>query len=171
MINSVILTGRITANIELRKTDSGVSYVFFTLAVNRRFSNKNSENERQQTTDFVPCVAWRQTADLMEKYLKKGSLIGVEGRIQVYTQQKDGSYDTRTSVQVSNITFLESREQSQNRDNNYSYDDNSSKMTFSNESSFNQNEVTNSSNNNFSKSNNNNDEIDESDINLEELKF
>ncbi len=106
MINKVILTGRITQEVELRRTNDGTPYVLFTLAVARR---------GQDQTDFVQCTAWRQTAEMMNQYLGKGSLIGVEGSLQVFTQKKEGNYETRTSVQVANITFLESREQAEAR--------------------------------------------------------
>ncbi|PXX73402.1 single-stranded DNA-binding protein [Dielma fastidiosa] len=77
MINRVVLVGRITKDPELRKTQSGLSTVSFTLAVNRRVSK-----DQEQQADFINCVAWRQTADYMANYVKKGTLLGVEGRIQ-----------------------------------------------------------------------------------------
>ena len=87
MINKVILVGRITKDPELRKTSSGISTVSFTLACNRRFSN----SQGGQDADFINCVAWRQSADFMANYVKKGSLLGVEGRIQTrnYKDQSD----------------------------------------------------------------------------------
>lgn len=178
MINKVILTGRLTDNIGLRKTNDGTSYAFFTLAVNRRNGNNNG-------TDFIFCTAWRQTAELMQNYLKKGSLIGVEGRLQVFTQNKDGNFVTRTTVNVATITFLETKTQSQDRqnseNNNYSSNEN---MTFDNDNSFNENtnnnidEINNksvadesSTNSNSSSFNNDIDEIDAEDIDLDEIKF
>ncbi len=77
MINRTVLCGRITKDPELRKTQSGLSTVSFTLAVNRR-----GAKDQQQQADFINCVAWRQTADYMANYVKKGALLGVEGRIQ-----------------------------------------------------------------------------------------
>ena len=77
MINRVVLVGRITKDPELRKTQSGLSTVSFTVACNRRVSK-----DQQQQADFINCVAWRQTADYMANYVKKGALLGVEGRIQ-----------------------------------------------------------------------------------------
>lgn len=108
MLNKVILTGRITADIELRKTNSDIPYTYFTLAVNRPSNNDQ--------TDFISCVAWRGTAELMNNYLKKGSLIAVEGRLEVYRTQSEGSYETRTNVNVQSITFLETRTQSYSRE-------------------------------------------------------
>lgn len=104
MINKVVLTGRLTSDIELRRTNDGIVYAYFTLAVNRI-----SRNE----TDFISCVAWRSSAELMSKYLKKGSLVGVEGRLEVYRLNQNDGYQTRTNVNVSQVYFLESRQQSQ----------------------------------------------------------
>lgn len=78
MINHVILVGRITKDPELRKTQSGLSTVSFTVACNRRFTSQGQELQ----ADFINCVAWRQTADYMANYVKKGALLGVEGRMQ-----------------------------------------------------------------------------------------
>lgn len=78
MINRVVLVGRITKDPELRKTQSGLSTVSFTVACNRRFSGQ----DQQLQADFINCVTWRQTADYMANYVKKGALLGVEGRIQ-----------------------------------------------------------------------------------------
>ena len=78
MINRVVLVGRITKDPELRKTQSGLSTVSFTVACTRRFTSQGQEPQ----ADFINCVAWRQTADYMANYVKKGALLGVEGRIQ-----------------------------------------------------------------------------------------
>ncbi len=162
MINKVILTGRITQDIELRRTNDGTPYVFFTVAVNRR---------QQDQTDFIACTAWRQTAEMMNQYLNKGSLIGIEGSLQVFSQQKDGKYETRTSVQVSNITFLETKaqadartaEQNVNASSNYQQP-----MTFSDQPRFDQSETTPANQQEvFGKA----EEVNSSDINLEEIKF
>ena len=83
MINRVVLVGRITKDPELRKTQSGLSTVSFTVACNRRFTSQGQE----QQDDFINCVAWRQTADYMANYVKKGALLGVEGRIQTRIYQ------------------------------------------------------------------------------------
>lgn len=78
MINRVVLVGRITAEPVARKSQSGTTFVNFNLAVNRRFSGPNQE----QQTDFINCVAFGKPAEFMEMYVKKGYLLGVEGRIQ-----------------------------------------------------------------------------------------
>ncbi|WP_305153363.1 single-stranded DNA-binding protein [uncultured Dubosiella sp.] len=103
MINSVILVGRLTKDPELRKTQSGTSVCAFTLAVNRK-----SQAQGQPDADFIGCVAWNKTAELMEEWLHKGSLIGVEGRIQ--TRNYDNQQGQRvyiTEVLVGSVTFLE----------------------------------------------------------------
>lgn len=142
MINKVILTGRLAKDVELKRTNEGTPYVFFTIAVNRR---------QQDQTDFISCTAWRGTAEMIAQYLNKGALIGVEGSLQVYSQQKDGQYETRTTVQVSNVTFLESRAQAQARtvEQNLNPETTSSEPTSSE-----MNQV-----------------IEENPINLEEIKF
>lgn len=103
MINQVVLIGRLVRDVELRKTTSGKSTVTFSLAVNRM-----KAGESGQDVDFITCVAWNKTAENMEKYLKKGSLIGVEGRIQ--TRSYNNQYGNRvyvTEVMTESIQFLE----------------------------------------------------------------
>lgn len=102
MINTVVLTGRITRDIELRRTTSGKTCTSFTLAVNRN----------REETDFINCVAWNQEAESLEKYTKKGSLIGIEGRIQTRSyNDKNGKKVYITEVLVRNKTFLEKLDQ------------------------------------------------------------
>ena len=115
-MNRVILTGRITKDIELKSTSQGVYYTFFTLAVNRAYS-KNQE----VSADFINCVAWRDQAELMGKYLNKGSLIGIEGKIQVRKVESE-QFGTRyiTEVVCDRIEFLESKSESEARRNNSS---------------------------------------------------
>ncbi len=79
MINNVVLVGRLTKDIELRKTSSNISTCTFTLACNRKFSS--NANNGQPTADFINCVAWRQSADFLAQYASKGAIVGVEGRI------------------------------------------------------------------------------------------
>ena len=109
MINRVILTGRLTRDIELRRTQSGRSVASFSLAVDRAF-----KREGQAEADFINCVAWGRNAEIMAQYLHKGSLIGVDGRIQ--TRSYDNQQGQRvyvTEVVCENFTFLESKSQSQ----------------------------------------------------------
>ena len=105
MINRVVLTGRLTRDIELRRTQSGAAVASFTLAVDRSF-----KREGQPEADFINCVAWNRSAETMAQYLHKGSLIGVDGRIQ--TRNYDNQQGQRvyvTEVNVQNFHFLESK--------------------------------------------------------------
>ncbi len=162
MINRVILTGRLTRDVELRRTNDGTPFTFFTVAVNRR----NGDN-----TDFISCVAWRQTAELMQQYLNKGALIGIEGRLEVFTQQNNGEYVTRTNVQVTNITFLERKSDSASTEkSNTNNSANEQSMTFAGETNIDQTQTTpvnNSGDVEFGKA----EEVNANDINLEEIKF
>nr|UWD73239.1 MAG: Single-strand binding protein family protein [Bacteriophage sp.] len=105
MINNVVLVGRLTAAPDLRKTPSNVSALQGTLAVNRNFKNQNEERE----ADFINFQAWRGTADIIAEYCGKGSLIGITGRIQVRSYEKDGQRRYVTEVVAENVTLLESR--------------------------------------------------------------
>lgn len=108
MFNLVVLTGRLTADPELKSTPSGVAVTSFSIAVNRRY---RSGEETQ--ADFINIVAWRQTAEFITKYFKKGSLIGIEGSIQTrrYTD-KDGKNRTAFEVIANNVQFVESKRDS-----------------------------------------------------------
>lgn len=105
MFNIVILTGRLTANPELKTTTSGISVTSFSVAVARRY---RSGEEPQ--TDFINVVAWRQTAEFITKYFTKGSMIGIEGSIQTrrYTD-KNGNNRTAFEVVANNVQFVESK--------------------------------------------------------------
>lgn len=109
MINRTILVGRLTKDIDLRKTPNGASVVQFTLAVNRR-----SKQQGQPDADFISCVAWNKVADLMHQYLKKGALIGLEGRIQTRNyDDKDGKTVYVTEVIADSVQFLETKKENQ----------------------------------------------------------
>jgi single-strand DNA-binding protein len=95
MINRVVLVGRITRDPELQQTTGGVSYVRFSLACDRPFKNQNGD----KTTDFINCIAWRNQAEFLKNYVKKGNMIGVEGRIQMTTYQ-DQNGNNRQSFDV-----------------------------------------------------------------------
>lgn len=111
MINNVILTGRLTKNLELRQTSTGKSMTYFNLAVNRNFKNEQGE----QTADFINCVAFGKQAENMTRFLTQGSLIAVEGRISTRNfQGNDGKTVYVTEVVVGNVTFLESKKQQGN---------------------------------------------------------
>ncbi len=106
MINNVVLTGRVTKDIELKVTPTGKSVCSFSLAVNRKFVQ---DGERQ--ADFINCQLWGKTAETLEKYGKKGMLIGVEGRLQTrnYTNQQ-GQTVYVTEVVAESFTFLEKKQ-------------------------------------------------------------
>lgn len=105
MINSVILTGRFTADPELKTTASGISVTSFRVAVNRP-----KRKDEEQQTDFITVVAWRQTAELITKHFRKGNLIGIEGSIQTRKyEDKDGNRRTVFEVVADRIHFLEAK--------------------------------------------------------------
>lgn len=105
MINNVVLVGRLTKDVELKKTASGISYTNFTLAVNRSFKNEQGETE----ADFINCVVWRNQAENLCKYMRKGSQIGVEGRIQTRSYETEEGMRYITEVVANSITFLENK--------------------------------------------------------------
>ena len=106
MFNIVALTGRLTADPELKTTQSGLSVTSFSIAVDRR-------SGEERLTDFINIVAWRQQAELVAKYFKKGNLIGIQGSIQTrkYTD-KNGNNRTAFEVVANNIQFVESKRDS-----------------------------------------------------------
>ena len=105
MFNLVVLTGRLTADPELKTTPNGYSVTTFSIAVNRRYR----AGEVSQA-DFINIVAWRQTAEFVTRYFKKGSMIGIEGSIQTrkYTD-KNGNNRTAFEVVANNVQFVESK--------------------------------------------------------------
>lgn len=105
MINNVTLVGRLVAPPDLRKTPNNVSSLQGTLAVNRNFKNENGDRE----ADFINFQAWRGTADVIAQYCSKGSLIGLTGRIQVRSYEKDGQRRYVTEVVAESVALLESR--------------------------------------------------------------
>ena len=107
-MNKVNLIGRLTAQAELRYNNSNIAFTRFTLAVNRNFTNANGERE----ADFIGCVAWRKTAELICEHFNKGSEIGLSGRIQTGSYDKeDGSKVYTTDVIVEEITFIGSKKE------------------------------------------------------------
>jgi single-strand DNA-binding protein len=104
MMNRVVLVGRLTKDPDLRYTPNGVPVATFTLAVNRTFSNQQGEKE----ADFINCVIWRRPAENVANFLKKGSLAGVDGRIQTRTYEgQDGKRVYVTEVVADSVQFLE----------------------------------------------------------------
>ncbi len=105
MFNLVVLTGRLTADPELKTTPNGIPVTTFSIAVNR-----NYRAGEEQQTDFINIVAWRQRAEFITKYFKKGSMIGIEGSIQTRRyQDKNGNNRTAFEVVVNNAQFVESK--------------------------------------------------------------
>ncbi|MCH3962531.1 MAG: single-stranded DNA-binding protein [Solobacterium sp.] len=116
MINRVVLVGRLTKDVEIRKTQSQLSVASFTVAVDRRVSRSQDQNSNQPTADFINCVAWRQTADFLGTYAKKGALVGVDGRLQTRTyDDAQGNRHYVTEVVCDNANLLESKSSSQQR--------------------------------------------------------
>ena len=108
MFNLVVLTGRLTADPELKTTANGIPVTTFSIAVERRY---RSGEEKQ--VDFINIVAWRTSAEFIAKYFKKGSLIGIEGSIQTRKyQDKNGNNRVSFEVVANNVQFVESKRES-----------------------------------------------------------
>ena len=104
MINRVVLVGRLAQDPELRYTPNGVAVTTFTLAVNRRFTNQHGERE----ADFINIVTWRQQAETCANYLKKGRLVGVDGRLQIRSfENSEGRRIKVAEVVADTVQFLE----------------------------------------------------------------
>lgn len=110
-LNKVILGGRITADIELKQTQSGVSTTTFQIAVNRKVGK-----EQEQQADFITCVAWRNTAEFISRYFRKGSSICIEGEIltRSWTDQQ-GNKRYATDVKVNEAYFVDGKADGQAR--------------------------------------------------------
>ncbi|EGQ0327367.1 single-stranded DNA-binding protein [Staphylococcus pseudintermedius] len=110
MINRVVLVGRLTKDPDFRTTPSGVSVATFTLAVNRTFTNAQGERE----ADFINCVVFRKQAENVKNYLSKGSLAGVDGRLQSRSyENQEGRRVFVTEVVCDSVQFLESKNNNQ----------------------------------------------------------
>ena len=128
MINNVVLVGRMTRDAELRYTPTDQAVATFALAVNRNFKNQDGERE----ADFVKCVIWRQQAENLANWVKKGALIGVTGRIQTRSyKNQQGQRVYVTEVVAESFQLLESRgQQSNSQDSSFG---NSSSMDIQDE--------------------------------------
>lgn len=111
-INKVIIGGRLTADVELKQTQSGVSVCSFSIAVNRK-----AARDQEQKADFIKCTAWRQTAEFISRYFSKGSSICVVGSIQTRTWKDNNGY-ARESVEVlvDEAMFVDSKSEAGNHD-------------------------------------------------------
>ena len=121
MLNHITIMGRLTRDPELRRTGSGIAVASFSLAVDRDFSPRDG-GERE--TDFIDCVAWRQTGEFVSKYFTKGRMAVVSGRLQIRSwTDKDGNKRRTAEVVADNVYFGESKRSSEG--NNASYGGNS----------------------------------------------
>lgn len=112
-MNKVILVGRLTADPELKQTQSGISSCRFTVAVNRPYKSQKGEYE----SDFISCVAWRQTAEFVSRYFNKGQMIALEGNMRNSTYQDRNHQDVthyKTDVYVDNVEFCGSKNNNTN---------------------------------------------------------
>ncbi len=111
MLNHITIMGRLTRDPELRRTGSGIAVASFTVAVDRDFGGRDG-GERE--TDFIDCVAWRQTGEFVSKYFTKGSMIVVSGRLQIRGwTDKDGNKRRTAEVVADNVYFGESKRNSE----------------------------------------------------------
>ena len=123
MLNHITLMGRLVRDPELRRTGTGIAVASFTVAVDRDFSGRDG-GERE--TDFIDCVAWRQTGEFISKYFTKGSMIVVSGRLQIRSwTDKEGNKRRTAEVVADNVYFGESKRSSEggsayNSGNSYS---------------------------------------------------
>lgn len=163
MINNVTIIGRTTKDIELRATSSGTNNASFTLAVERNFKNANGEKE----TDFINCVAWRKTAEIVAQYAPKGSMIGVRGRIQ--TRNYENNQGVRvyvTEIVADEVQLIDTRNNNQGTNANY-YQNNANNGGFNGgqqQSSVNTNDPFQNSVQGGFNMNNNALEVDSSDL-------
>ena len=120
MLNTIIIQGRIVRDPELRRTGSGIAVASFTVAVDRDFAQ-----DGKKETDFIDCVAWRQTGEFVSKYFSKGSMIGVKGRLQIRSwTDKDGNKRRSAEVVADNCYFGSTKNDSGGSNNNSGYSNN-----------------------------------------------
>ena len=117
MLNHIVIMGRLTRDPELRRTGSGVAVASFSVAVERDFGSRDGG---EKETDFIDCVAWRQTGEFVSKYFTKGRMIVVSGRLQIRSwTDKDGNKRRTAEVVADNVYFGDSRRDSDNAGNTY----------------------------------------------------
>lgn len=155
MLNRVVLVGRLTRDPELRVSQSNVAVATFNLAVNRPFTSQNGE----RGADFINCVVFRKQAENVNQYVKKGSLVGIDGRIQTRNyENKDGQRVYVTEVVVDNFALLESRKDREARGQNGGYTPNNGNNSTPSTNNFQNN--GGSQNNNPQNNNNQNNAQD-----------
>ncbi len=107
MLNHIVIMGRLTRDPELRRTGSGIAVASFTVAVDRDFGGRDGG---EKETDFIDCVAWRQTGEFVSKYFSKGSMAVVSGRLQIRSwTDKDGNKRRTAEIVADNVYFGESK--------------------------------------------------------------
>ena len=122
MLNKVILMGRITHDLEVKQTPSGVAVLSFTVAVQRNYAKQGEERQ----TDFINCVAWRQQAEFIGKYFRKGRMIALEGNLRTRTfDDKNGTKHYVTEVFVDNVSFTGEKADDLQQNNQSSQQNNS----------------------------------------------
>lgn len=120
MINHVVVVGRLTRKPELKFTANGTKYTQFSVAVQRNFKNNSGEYE----ADFINCLMWRNAAENFVKFTNKGSLVGVEGRIQTRSYDKDGRTIYITEVVSEGFSLLETKAATESRNNQHVFNSN-----------------------------------------------
>ena len=105
MLNRIAIMGRIVNDLELKQTPSGTSTCSFNVAVDRDFKNKDGQKE----TDFIPVVTWRHTAEFVSRYMGKGRMVVVEGRLQIRQWEKDGQKHSKAEINADNVYFADSK--------------------------------------------------------------
>lgn len=159
MINRIVLVGRLARNPEIRYTQNGAAVTNFTLAVNRSFTNAQGERE----ADFIGCVIWRKAAENFANFTKKGSLVGIDGRIQTSSyDNQQGQRVYRTDVVVENFSLLESKAESEKRNTGSGFNNqnsapkyNSNSNNYSNQRSSNNQSYGNNSKSQYPNNNGN----------------
>lgn len=185
MLNRAVLTGRLTRDVDLRYTQSGTAVGSFTLAVDRNFTNQQGERE----ADFINCVIWRKSAENLANFVHKGSLVGIDGRIQTRNyENQQGQRVYVTEVVVDNFALLEPRSArnnsnnqqggnapQQNNGNNNPFDNTNSNNSNPNPNNNVGNNANNNNNGNGGQQNNSNDPFansgDSIDISDDDLPF
>lgn len=108
-LNTSIIVGRLTKDIELKQTPTGKTVANFTVAVDKPYNKDNDHPE----ANWIDCVAWDKTAEFLAKYFKKGSKVGITGSLQTRTYEKDGTKFKVTEILVSTVDFVESKNSNQ----------------------------------------------------------
>lgn len=107
MINRAVVVGRLTKDPDVRVTPSGLTMATFTVACDRQ----KKKDDQESQADFIRCIAWRQSAEFVERYAKKGMIVGVDGRIQTGSYEKNGITIYTTDVVCDNVRILSEKKQ------------------------------------------------------------